>query len=252
LRDLKNLDAVERFRREFRLLGKYEHPNVIRVLDHGEDPTLGPWFAMERMPGTLADVIGRKRTWEEVLQMMVGICDGLAYIHTRKGMHRDIKPENILIDGRGNPKLCDLGLGRDLTSSTATQNLAGTPAYVAPEVWLDAAQPTSDIYSLGIVLWELANGKRHKEPNKPPKLIADGPHFQQIEPIYKAMTRRDPAKRPTASEVKRACEDALNWLRAAPKAPARKARAEVDPVAAVVGGAVILGGIALLVALLSD
>jgi predicted Ser/Thr protein kinase len=161
-------DFVERFRREARSLAKLSHPNIVAVHDFGESNGLY-YFAMEFVDGVnLREMIrtGKMRP-EEALAVVPKICDALQYAHEEGVVHRDIKPENILIDKRGRVKIADFGLAkllrRDATDATLTQTgmALGTPRYMAPEQ-LDRPETVdhrADIYSLGVVFYEMLTGE---------------------------------------------------------------------------------------------
>lgn len=247
LHDMLDADAARRFTREMQILRQVRHPNVIELVDNGVTPDGQHWYAMPEMQGgRLADVIARKRTWEEVLTLMIGVADGLAAYHRLGGIHRDIKPENILIDEFGVPKLTDFGLARcpTITGSAMTRTPCGTEAYMAPEVWTGETCQASDIYALGVVFCELVNGERHLVPAKPPRLAKVGPDLQPMQELYERMTHADPRRRPSAAEVAAASRGALAWI-TRPAPPATKSSGPTAlEVVGVVGG-VVLGAIAI-------
>ena len=214
LHDLGNRDAVRRFRREIELLRSLRHSNIVPMLDSGQDGDGSPFYVMPVMMENLAAVIDRERAWEDVLNVIAGVADGLAYYHAKKGMHRDVKPENVLIDLHGTPKLADFGVARceAITGSSATRTACGTEPYMAPEVWASQAVPASDIYALGIVLWELANGTRHAVPARPPALKMGAGKLAALEKLYGQMTSANPRHRPTASAVASRCRGILRAL----------------------------------------
>lgn len=157
----------ERFEREARVLASLDHPNVVRFFNAGS--TGGRfWLMMEYVEGV--DLRKLMRTQEvsprESLNIVGRICDALQYAHDAGVVHRDIKPENILIDRAGTVKIADFGLaklvGRELGSVTLTRSdqSMGTPQYMAPEQIRKplAVDHRADIYSLGVVLYELLTG----------------------------------------------------------------------------------------------
>ncbi|MEO1619106.1 MAG: serine/threonine-protein kinase [Planctomycetota bacterium] len=158
---------VERFRREARAMAKLDHPNIVTVYDSGV--TNGRAFiVMEYIEGTnlreamRADAIDPNAALDIVPQ----VCDGLAYAHEAGVVHRDIKPENILLGSGGRVKLVDFGLAKWVdrveweSSLTATGTRMGTVRYMAPEQFDgDAVDARADIYSLGVMLYEMLTGE---------------------------------------------------------------------------------------------
>lgn len=159
--------AVERFRRERELLAGLSHPNIARLLDGGVSESGEPYFAMEFVDGKPL-LNFAESLWPSIkdrLVLFLKICSAVAYSHKNLIIHRDLKPQNILVTSDGEPKLLDFGLAKVLVDSdkeqTATQFRAFTPAYASPEQILGRRVSTaSDIYSLGLILFELLTGKR--------------------------------------------------------------------------------------------
>ena len=164
-------DRVQRLVSEVRLTRQISHPNVCRVYDivelvetPGAAPTL--FLAMEFIDGEdLASLLRRigRLPRDKGIELGRQICAGLAAAHELGVIHRDIKPSNIMIDGRGRARIADFGVASAVldpsTSRTGTVAL-GTPAYMAPEQFLgDPPSPRADIYSLGLVLYEMFTGK---------------------------------------------------------------------------------------------
>ena len=157
-----------RFTREARTLAKLSHPNIVCVYEFGnvEDTY---YFLMEYVEGsTLRDVVkARQLAPEQALAIVPHLCDALQYAHDKGVVHRDIKPENILMSVDGLVKIADFGLSRILGnesqqhSLTATHQVMGTPRYMAPEQ-LEGAHSVdhrADIYSLGVVIYEMLTGE---------------------------------------------------------------------------------------------
>lgn len=154
---------LDRFEREAKSAARLSHPHVVGVLDQGVTESLS-YLVMEYVPGrTLRDVLNERRvlTPRLALAMMDAVVDGLAAAHEAGLVHRDVKPENVLLAGSGAIKIADFGLARAVTTSTNTGTLVGTVAYLAPELVTGAgADARSDIYSAGIMLYEMLTGSQ--------------------------------------------------------------------------------------------
>lgn len=181
---------VERFSREARIAARLSHPNLVAVYDFGSDADR-PFLVMEYVDGgTLARSSGNGTGHQlEPDQLARELLGALAHIHAAGIVHRDVKPGNVLVGGDGRPRLTDFGIAReeDSTGLTETGQVIGTLKYIAPEVAHGKpATPTSDLYSLGVLLSEVAPA------DLPPKL-AD---------LIAHLVESDPARRPaTAAEA---------------------------------------------------
>jgi serine/threonine-protein kinase len=159
-------EAKSRFLQEARLASNIQHENIIAIFDFGEDPSSTPprpFMVMEFVEGeSLRSAIehGRAGDTAERLRIARQAARALEYIHTRKVVHRDIKPENIHIDRSGKVRLMDFGIaGASSVNAAKEGDTAGTPFYMAPEQVLGRAlTEQSDIYSFGVVLFELFTG----------------------------------------------------------------------------------------------
>ncbi|MDX6635625.1 MAG: eukaryotic-like serine/threonine-protein kinase [Solirubrobacterales bacterium] len=157
-------DQLQRFRQEARAVAKLSHPNVVAVIDAGEDGG-HPYIVFEYVEGeTLKQRINRVGALDpqEALAYAIEIARGLTVAHNRNMVHRDIKPQNVLIDAEGRAKLTDFGISRQLEQDgmTATGRVLGTTDYVAPEQAMGhPVDQRSDIYSLGVVLYEMLIGQ---------------------------------------------------------------------------------------------
>jgi tRNA A-37 threonylcarbamoyl transferase component Bud32 len=210
--------ARERFHQEVRLAREISHPNVCRVFDIGE--TDGRLFlTMEYVDGEdLASLLRRIGQFPQskALDIARQMCAGLAAAHDHGVLHRDLKPGNIMLDGRGRVRVTDFGLAALAENLSGEEASAGTPAYMAPEQ-LAGTEVTirSDIYSLGLVLYEIFTGKKAFEAATLPELIrmrerstpsSISAIVKDVDPLVERVILRclekDPAKRPaTALQV---------------------------------------------------
>jgi len=158
-------EVLKRFEREAKSLAKLSHPNIVKVYDYGEHEG-SPYLVMEYLPGgTLKKILDKPVPWQEAIRLILPVARGVAYAHQRGVLHRDIKPANILITESGDPMLSDFGIakifeGNQTTVLTGTGIAIGTPEYMAPEQWTGTTSPQSDLYSLGIVLYEMLTGRK--------------------------------------------------------------------------------------------
>ncbi|HND53204.1 MAG TPA: serine/threonine-protein kinase, partial [Pirellulaceae bacterium] len=158
---------AERFVREGRTLARLQHPRIVRVLDAGRDE-LGCYLISELIEGcSLADKL-KQTTFSprDAASILSAIADGLAYAHRSGIVHRDLKPHNILIDAAGQPYITDFGLAkewwRQTDALTQPGHVLGTPAFMAPEQTtgeVGREDPRTDIYSLGVILFQLLTGE---------------------------------------------------------------------------------------------
>ncbi len=169
-------DYRERFRREAIMAARMSHTNLVGVYDHGEVADR-PYIVFEYVAGmSLRERIDEGPvTTREALEIALQICEGLRYAHTAGVVHRDIKPENLLVMPDGTVKIADFGVARDLeTDLRATQPgfIVGTPMYLSPEqIEGRRGTPPSDLYALGIVLYEMLLGRTPFDPESPDGLM---------------------------------------------------------------------------------
>jgi len=154
---------LERFKNEVRIARRVSHPNVCRVYDVG-DVDGHTYFTMEYVDGEdLASLLRRigRLPEDKALDIARQLCAGMSAAHTKGVLHRDLKPANIMLDGRGQVVITDFGLAGIADQIVGNEIRSGTPAYMAPEQLAGKEVSTrSDIYSLGLVLYEVFTGKR--------------------------------------------------------------------------------------------
>lgn len=172
---VNNENIRKRFIAEARKMFKMSHPNIIKVTDLIEEGDTVA-FVMEHIEGeTLKDYIERKGKLsdEEIKNFFTQMLEAVGYVHEQNLVHRDIKPSNFMLDKKGRIKLMDFGIAKimDVTSSdythTGTNQSMGTPMYMSPEQIKSTKDVTfqSDIYSLGVVLWNMVTGKKPYDTN---------------------------------------------------------------------------------------
>ncbi|GJQ28606.1 MAG: hypothetical protein HBSAPP03_04900 [Phycisphaerae bacterium] len=167
--------VVERFTQERQALASLDHPHVARILDAGQTPQGRPYFVMEYVPGPTITAFAQRHalTVEDRLRLFIPVCEAVHHAHQRGLIHRDLKPSNILVaqpEGHegGFPKVIDFGIARALSgvSAGATRPGAavGTPEYMSPEQARgEPVGPASDVFTLGVVLFELLTGRLPRE-----------------------------------------------------------------------------------------
>lgn len=164
---------LERFEREVEVISKLEHPHILPIYDYGETEGV-PYIAMRYLGGgSMADLIRRGvPELKDIVQPMRQVAEALDYAHQRGIIHRDLKPGNIMLDESGNAYLSDFGIARVMGSDLTGSAIIGTPAYMSPEQAHGAPiDARSDIYSLGIVLFELITGHEPYHAETPMGLL---------------------------------------------------------------------------------
>jgi serine/threonine protein kinase len=212
--------AIEMQRREAWIGGKASHPNLLPVLSAGVKQP--PFYVVTpKLDGEpLSRVLSRQGPLEVPLALWIArqVAEALAALHESTGMiHTDVKPDNIVVSPTGHATLLDFGLAQTLDEATdwTTRPLAGTLAYIAPEMVTSAlaADQRSDIYSLGVTLYEMLGGRRlwdsddpgelatlHREA-KPTDLAELRPDVPQpVAELVRAMLAKDPLRRPTSAD----------------------------------------------------
>jgi tRNA A-37 threonylcarbamoyl transferase component Bud32 len=210
-----NADWLARFHNEVRIARQVSHANVCRVHDVGEVDGQ-PFLSMEYIDGedlsSLLKRIGRLPE-DKAIELARQLCAGLAAAHDRGVLHRDLKPHNIMIDGRGQVRITDFGLAGQAGDIQGVDIRAGTPAYQAPEQAAGReVTARSDLYSLGLVLYEMFTGKKVFEADsrvEMARLHAEGrpitpsSHVSGLDPsVEKIILRcleKDPAQRPSSA-----------------------------------------------------
>ena len=210
----------ERLEREAQLLAALDHPRITTVFDFAEnveqDGTAHPFLVTELLDGeNLSDRLKRgPLPPEEALTVCAQVADALATAHGSGVVHRDVKPGNVMLTPHG-ATLLDFGISRRQTDTDLTGAvLIGTPACMAPEQWRgETAQPASDVYALGCLLYTCLTGHAPYPDRElpalglshlladPPELPLIGEHYAAADEVYQACMRKDPAERPSASEV---------------------------------------------------
>ncbi|NMC28264.1 MAG: Stk1 family PASTA domain-containing Ser/Thr kinase, partial [Syntrophomonadaceae bacterium] len=204
---------VEKFKSEALAVASFSHPNIVNIYDVGQENDVH-YIVMEFVDGkTLKEIIREQAPLSvaQAVNIAVGVCDGVHHAHEKGIIHRDIKPHNILITEQGMVKVADFGIARAISTSTITygKNIVGSVHYFSPEQARgEGINRTTDIYSIGCVLFEMLTGKVpfnadspitvalrhiHDEPPSPRSINPDIP--EELEAIiFKAMAK-DPGKR---------------------------------------------------------
>ena len=184
----KSEKLLKRFNREAKTLASLSHPNIVKVLDYGEYEST-PYLVMEFISGgALKAKMGKPIPYAEAAAMLVPIARALQHAHQQRIVHRDVKPENILINDSDQPMLSDFGILKlvDVEEShglTGTGKIVGTPAYMSPEqIRGREVNGRADMYSLGIVFFEMVSGRKPYNANTPIELSMQHLH----DPIPKA------------------------------------------------------------------
>jgi serine/threonine protein kinase len=176
---------VERFQREARAIALLDHPHIVPIFDvYNTESRLFLVMRLVNGPALQDFISGRSQVpWDETVEIVSTVAEGLDYAHRQGILHRDLKPGNILIDMDRGPMLSDFGLAKligDTGSNVSVSGtVVGTPHYIAPEVWEGKGHsPQSDIYALGCVLFEMLTGEKVFKGSTPPEVMMA--HFQPV------------------------------------------------------------------------
>ncbi len=218
----KDPQFAERFLREIRLASKIRHKNAVNVMDAGQDESSGLLYVVQEYVdgGTVRDLLRKGPLSEsQALDIAIGVTEALVAAGEHKIVHRDIKPENIMLTRKGEVKLADLGIAKEITDNQADLTMShvamGTPAYMAPEQAMDArtVDARADLYSLGATLFYMVCGctpysgetplavvaKLMREPTPDPRTVKK----DVSEPLAKLILRfmaKEPKDRPADAE----------------------------------------------------
>jgi serine/threonine protein kinase len=222
----------ERFVREARMAARLSHPNVVQVFNAGEEDRR-PYIVMEYVPGhTLSDELHAQGRLDaaRVVDLSLQVCGGLEAAHASGLIHRDVKPQNLLLRPDGTVKITDFGIARAAEATNLTQigSVLGTAAYLSPEQ--SAGEPVTaaaDIYSLGVVLYELLTGQKpytfasleelvvkQRERPIPPLREVEADIPEELEAVVMRCLARNPEYRPAS-----AAELARDLAAASPEPP---------------------------------
>ncbi|MEI7990525.1 MAG: serine/threonine-protein kinase, partial [Chloroflexota bacterium] len=157
-----------RFEREAKRMARFTHLNIVKVMDFGEYEG-SPYLVMPYLSGgTLKDMLkarsGKGIPYQDAVRILAPVARALQYAHEQDTIHRDVKPANILLTDKGQPMLSDFGVAKILdldegNTLTGTGVGVGTPKYMAPEQWMNNVSPQTDVYALGVVLYEMVIGR---------------------------------------------------------------------------------------------
>jgi hypothetical protein len=212
---LGNPRSLERFKRESSILKQLKHPNIVRLVATGRYQGT-PFYAMEHVEGESLDRVLARRgrvTWEELVTLGQQLAAALQHVHDRGIIHRDLKPSNVMVLPDGTVKLTDFGIAKDVdvTALTAANCTVGTASYMSPEQCRGERDitPRADLYSLGVMFFELLTGRKpfraespmelftlhlQAQPERPSRLVLDIPVW--LDTLVLQLLEKDPEQRP--------------------------------------------------------
>ena len=211
----KDKSFVDKFQREAKMAAQLSHPNLVNVFDQGADGEV-IFLVMEYVPGiTLRDAMNDFGSLDanKALEIIEPLTEGLAAAHSAGILHRDLKPENVFLSDGGKVKLGDFGLAREISEHTQTGSVVGTVAYLSPELVLRGqADARSDVYSLGVMIFEMLTGKQpyqgeqavqvayqHANENIPAPSSVKPTVPELLDEIVLWSTARNPSHRPASA-----------------------------------------------------
>jgi serine/threonine protein kinase len=216
-------ELAQRFKNEARAAGRLNHPNIVTIYDAGEEDGV-LYIAMELLEGhTLHALLAERRLpVERAIDIGRQICAGLQFAHSKGIIHRDIKPGNVIVASQGFVKITDFGIARSGETMTLTGQVLGTPHYMSPEQVLGKdLDPRSDLFSVGVILYEMLTGERpfegqsmttvmykivHETP-VPPRAIDTAIHPGLSAVIEKALAKSPEVRYPNGVELAAALEN---------------------------------------------
>jgi serine/threonine protein kinase len=229
---IRDAEAKQRFLHEARLAGSIQHDHIVTVYDYGEEQGY-PFMVLEFLRGEdLRDAIRQGHAGDAAnrTRLALEVARALEFVHQRGIIHRDIKPENIFIEQSGRAKLMDFGIAKsEGLNLTKTGQSMGTPFYMAPEqVVGSAVTPLADVYSFGMVLYELFCGVKpvngdtlqrlfyvilHEAPDREP-LLAAGTPGPVVELIYRCIAKKPEERMPSFGAIAEILQGVLSGVAA--------------------------------------
>ena len=242
---LREAPDIETYLTEARVLASLDHPRIVPVYDVGRSPEGGCYIVSKLIDGmNLAAYVKQKPlSFAQTAELVAQVADALEQTHNRGLVHRDIKPANILIDGQGRPNVADFGLALRDEDFGLQQGMAGTPAYMSPEQARREGHRIdgrSDIFSLGVVFYELLTGNRPFQANdvrelleqikldepKPPRQRNDAIPKELERVCLKALSKRAADRYPCAADL---ADDLRSWSAPLASGPRAAAPSKIVP-----------------------
>jgi len=237
-RGMDSEEIVRRFRAERRTLAALDHPNIARLIDGGMTTEGQPYLVMEFVDGLPIDDYCDQHSLDTHarLNLFLQVCDAVSYAHQNLVVHRDLKPGNILVTAAGAPKLLDFGISKVLSPGSAPEMTALeerrlTPEYASPEqVAGQSVTTSSDVYSLGVILYELLTGRRpyvfrSRTTSEVERIVCEENPPTPSTAVLKVQSRIEPG---TGSEVEITPESASKVREGSPERLRRRLRGDLD------------------------